>query len=304
MKKILALIFVLAMAAALPVRAASGDKIPDYIRIYIDGKSVKESKKIDLMQKSTLKLTARTFPSSASKSVKWYSNDESIASVTSSGTVTAHKVGECRIYVCSKVKSSIKTYIMLNVTRYMRRPDKISVEPEKGAVFKTGNTVGFNVRFYPDDTTERRIKWSVSGGNASISQSGKVTIYNRGTVRVRAYADSADCFSEYTFEATYGDSHFKEIGECFNILESRSIVFSFDEEISAPSVQGNIFASTAPDGNGAEIKLKTECSGGLIKVSPETVWIKGINYIFVCENLSDKNGNKLGENLKYKINVR
>lgn len=305
MKRILSFLLIFVLMFSFSAYAADDDaRIPEYLRIYIDGDSVKEGKEIDLMEKSTLKLTAKTFPSSASDGVKWYSSDEDIATVSSSGVVTALEEGQCRIYARSSVKSSRKTYITLNVTVYIRYPDKITLEMEKNTVLETGNKVKFNVNFYPEDTTETRLHWMIIGGNASVSQNGEVTILNKGKVTVRVYSDNLKCSAEYTFDAKYRDNHFEEIGECFNLADNRSIVFTFDKDVNIQSAINNIFSSVSADGNGALTEVFVTVEGKTVKVTPKTVWNKGENYIFIRENLMDINGVKLNKNIKYKVNAR
>ena len=305
MKRILSFLLIFVLMFSLSAYAADDDdRIPEYLRIYIDGDSVKEGKEIDLMQKSTLKLTAKTFPSSASDGVKWYSSDEDIATVSSSGVVTALEEGQCRIYVRSSVKSSRKTYITLNVTEYVRYPDKVTLDMEKDAVLETGNTIKINAKYYPEDTTERRLHWMIIGGNASVTQDGEVTILNKGKVTVRVYSDDLKCSAEYSFDAKYKENHFNEVGECFNIANNRSIVFTFDENVNISSAVNSIFSSSSADGNGALTEVFVSVEGKTVKVTPKTVWNKGDNYIFIRETISDINGVKLNKNIKYKMNVR
>ena len=305
MKRILSFLLIFVLLFSLTSYAATDeDRIPDYLRIYIDGDSVKEGKEIDLMQKATLKLTAKTFPSTASNGVKWYSSDEDIATVSSNGVVTALEEGQCRIYVRSSVKSSRKTYIALNVTEYVRYPDKITLEMEKNAVLETANTIKFNVKYNPEHTTEKRLHWMIIGGNASISQNGEVTISNKGKVTVRVYSDNLKCSAEYTFDAKYRDNHFEQVGECFNLANNRSIVFTFDEDVNIQSAINNIFSSVSADGNGAGTEVNVSVSKNTITVTPKIVWNKGENYIFIRENLIDTNGVKLNKNIKYKVNAR
>ena len=305
MKRILSFLLVFLLLFSLSAVAATDeDRIPDYLRIYIDGDSVKEGKEIDIMQKSTLKLTAKTFPSSASNGVKWYSSDEDIATVSSDGVVTALEEGQCRIYVRSSVKSSRKIYITLNVTEYIRYPDKITLEMEKDAVLETGNTIKFNVKYYPEDTTEKRLHWMIIGGNASVTQSGEVTIHNKGKITVRVYSDNLKCSAEYTFDAKYRDNHFEQVGECFNLADNRSIVFTFDKDVNIQSAVNNIFSSVSANGNGTLTDVWVTVNEKTVTVSPKTAWKKGENYIFIRDKLLDENGNTIGTNLKYKLNVR
>ena len=305
MKRILSFLLMFVLLFSLTSYAATDeDRIPDYLRIYIDGDSVKEGKEIDLMQKSTLKLSAKTFPSSASNSVKWYSSDEKIATVSSSGVVTALEEGQCRIYVRSAEKSSRKTYITLNVTEYVRYPDKVTLDMEKDAVLETGNTIKINAKYYPEETTERRLHWMAIGGNASVTQDGEVTILNKGKVTVRVYSDNLKCSAEYSFDAKYNQGHFEQIGECFNLAEERSIVFTFDADVNIQSAVNSIFSSVSADGNGALTEILVRVNGKTVTVTPKIAWKKGENYIFIRENLMDINGVKLNKNIKYKVNVR
>lgn len=307
MKRILTFLLMFMLIFSLKIYAATDDddeRVPDYLKIYIDDESVKEGKETDLMRTATLKLKARTFPSSASDSVKWYSTDEDIATVSSSGVVTAVDEGQCRIYVRSSERASRKTYITINVTEYIRYPDKLTLEVEKGTVFETGKSIKFNVKFYPNDVTETRLHWIVIGGNASVNQNGEVEIHNKGKVIVKAYSDDLKCFAEYTFEAKYSETHFEDIGECFNIPDNRCIVFTFDEEVNALSAVNSIFSSSSKDGNGDVTECYITVSGNILKVTPKTVWNKGENYIFIRDSLSDISGVKLNKNMRYKLNVR
>lgn len=305
MKRILSFLLLFLMLFSLTTYAATDeDRIPDYLRIYIDGDSVKEGKEIDLMQKSTLKLTAKTFPSTASNGVKWYSSDEDIATVSSSGVITALEEGQCKIYARSSVKSSRKTYITLNVTEYIRYPDKVTLEMEKDAVLETGNTVKFNVKYYPEDTTEKRLHWMIIGGNASVNQDGEVTIQNKGKVTVRIYSDDLKCSDEYTFDAKYRENHFEQIGECFNVSANRGIIFTFDENVNIQSAVNNIFSSVSAEGNGALMDVYVTVNEKTITVTPKLGWNKGENYVFIRENVMDINGVKLNKNIKYKVNAR
>ena len=169
---------------------------------------------------------------------------------------------------------------------------------------ETGNTVKFDVKYYPEDTTEKRLHWVAIGGNATVNQDGEVTILNKGNVTVRIYSDNLKCSAEYTFEAKYNENHFREIGECFNVSDNRSIIFTFDEEINAASVINSVFSSDSKDGNGALTEVDVTVDGKNVKVTPKTVWGKGENYIFIRENLLNISGEKYGKNVKYKLNVR
>ena len=66
----------------------------------------------------------------------------------------------------------------------------------------------------------------------------------------------------------------------------------------------NIFATTDESGNGEKIKISVKTEGKKISVSPVESWPEGDVYIFIKESLFDINGNRLGRNVKYKLNIR
>ena len=108
---------------------------------------------ITVMQNTTQKLTVRAYPERANANVRWYSTDGTIATVDEKGNVTGVGIGSCKIYAVSKMSSTKKDVVTVNVTRYVRNPDRISFVPAEGSVFKTGNTVELIPTFYPEDTT-------------------------------------------------------------------------------------------------------------------------------------------------------
>ena len=70
------------------------------------------------------------------------------------------------------------------------------------------------------------------------------------------------------------------------------------------SAVNNIFSSVSADGNGALTEVFVTVEEKTVKVTPNTTWNKGENYIFIRENVMDINGVKLNKNIKYKLNVR
>ena len=78
----------------------------------------------------------------------------------------------------------------------------------------------------------------------------------------------------------------------------------FDSEANWSSAYANIFATKDESGNGEKIGINIEASGKKIVVSPQEGWPEGAVYIFMKESMYDKSGNRLGKNLKYKLNIR
>lgn len=271
------------------------------ISIMYKDKEVKDN--FEVMEKETVAFSIDVSPASAGKSVKWRSSDEDIATVDDNGKVTGVHTGTCKIYATSRVNSSRRDTVTIKVTKYVRYPDRISLSFAPETVFETGNTVQFTPIFYPEDTTERTVKWQVSG-NGKIDQNGHLEIYDRGEITVKVYSANWKQSAEYTFTASYSRDHFSTIGETFNVMPDRAIEISFDADVNIASAMDNIFASTDQSGNGEKLELNVLADKSCISVRPVGEWPKGMVYIFIKEKLSDVNGIQIGKSLRYKFNVR
>ncbi len=257
----------------------------------------------EVMESTTVQFSIKASPTSASKKVKWRSSNTRIATVDSNGKVTGVKKGSCTIYATSTVNSSKKDSIKVVVTDYVKYPDRITVTPQEDAVFETGNSVQFKAELYPNDITEYDVIWKVTGG-ANITQGGLLQITDGGEITVKAYSSNNKIFGEYKFNATYSKEHFSLVGSAYNLMNDRVIEMYFDTNVSAWSAVTNIFATTDENGNGEKIKLSVKTNGKKITVSPMETWPEGDVYIFMKSSLCDANGNWLGKNLKYKLNIR
>lgn len=78
----------------------------------------------------------------------------------------------------------------------------------------------------------------------------------------------------------------------------------FDDEVGARSAMTNIFATAEKYGNGERLNISVKTNGKKITVAPTDTWPEGDVFIFVKGALCDVNGNELGKNLKYKLNIR
>lgn len=277
------------------------DSVLKNIYITYDGEIVKD--KLEVMETTTVQLSIKPSPSTASKKVKWRSSNKNIATVDSNGKVTGIKKGNCTIYATSTVNSSKKDSVIIDVTDYVKYPDKIIVSPHTETDFKTGNTIFFIATLYPESTTEKEIFWEVDGG-AVIAQDGLLTIYDSGEISVKAYSSNYKTFGEYKFNAVYSDEHFKLIGTSHNLLNDKKIEIYFDSDVNTYSAATDIFATAESSGNGEQVEIVVKTTGKKILISPKTKWPDNVVYIFIKDSLYDIRGNQLGENLKYKLNIR
>jgi len=273
-------------------------------RLYITLDNEDADSKMELMKTKTLKLGIRTVPEKGNKNVKWRSSDTRIAKVSEDGVVTAVKEGECKIYATSKSDSSVSDIINLTVVEYKKYPERITIEPLDKTEFETDKLIKFNAAIYPEDTTEREVKWYVYGGNANIDQNGYVRINDAGEITVRAYGADYKVSAEYKFTAKYSNSYFEKIGQAYNIPKSREIVITFDSDVNQSGLYQNIFATDDEAGNGEKIKLNIGVEGNTVRVLGADEWKSGKHYLFIKKSLYDRFGNQLGKNIKYEFNVR
>ena len=257
----------------------------------------------EMMEKESVVFGIKTYPSSGNKGVKWRSSNPNIALVEQNGKVSALRSGTCTIYASSSENKSVSDSVTLNVTDYVKYPDRITVTPQEGARFETGNKIRFTATLYPDETTEREIYWYAIGG-ASIDRNGVLTITDKGEIRIYACSQDYKTVGEYTVYAAYSNDHFRLYGAEYNLPMDRSVVIRFDSAVNYISACNSIFASSDETGNGERIDLLIDVDGNTVTVSPSHLWDTGNVYIFIKGSLSDINGNSLGQCVKYKLKVR
>ena len=102
----------------------------------------------------------------------------------------------------------------------------------------------------------------------------------------------------------YEEDYFLLSGEIYNLRNDRGIEMYFDASVNLTSLENNIFVSSDDSGNGNRIDVYIRANSNVVSLSPMYVWPEGEVYIFVKEDICDVNGNRLGQNLKYKLNVR
>ena len=102
----------------------------------------------------------------------------------------------------------------------------------------------------------------------------------------------------------YEEDYFLLSGEIYNLRNDRGIEMYFDASVNLTSLENNIFVSSDDAGNGNRIDVYIRANSNVVSLSPMYVWPEGEVYIFVKEDICDVNGNRLGQNLKYKMNIR
>lgn len=133
----------------------------------------------------TLELTVTIAPDDArNKTVTWSSSDETVATVSQEGTVTAVKAGEATITAATNDGTELTASCKITVTPKLAtsiKLDKERLEMEAGATETLKATV------LPEDAGDRTVTWSSSDETvATVSHEGTVTAVKAGEATITA----------------------------------------------------------------------------------------------------------------------
>lgn len=257
---------------------------------------------LEIMAGEKLTLAAKSYPQTESAKVRWRSDDRDIASVDENGVVTANKEGTCKITATSRVNTFKTDTVIVKVTKFVMYPEKLTITLPEDAVFETGSTIRLGCSFYPENTSQRGLYWTVTGG-ALIDQSGRLTLNDKGKITVRVYSEDRRVSGMYEFECRYSSVHFKEQGALFNLSKTVAVRLKFDNFVSMESAQNNLFANTAPDGNGVDIPIAVTVKDNIVTVSPKEQWSDEC-CIFIKPTLESVSGETVSEGIRVRLKTR
>ena len=152
---------------------------------------------LEITEGETAQLKATISPDDATnKEVEWSTSDSKIATVDSTGKITAVAPGEATITV--KTKDGGKTATCkVAVNANVIEATGIAVEPATQEI-KEGQTLNLTVKFLPEGAVSKPVSWrstndevaTVSGGTVTAIKAGKTKIFARvdGT-EIEAFCD-------------------------------------------------------------------------------------------------------------------
>lgn len=125
----------------------------------------------DMAARSTLQLSAVTYPVTAGVDVTWKSSNAKVASIDAGGKITCLRAGTVTITATAKDGSGEKASFKLTVVKRMK-----DLTLERG-IIAGGKSLTLKPVITPADTTNKKLSWSVSENEAGIriSSSGKLT---------------------------------------------------------------------------------------------------------------------------------
>ena len=140
----------------------------------------------------SVQLKGSAYPSNAEdKDISWETSDSSIATIDSSGKLSAIAAGT----VVISAKTSRGTTTKYNVTVKEVEAESISIEGKAEEII-IGEKIVLSVVFTPENTTYKDVEWKVDGENlVSIDEKGNLTAVAVGkTTVVAAHKDLTDSF--------------------------------------------------------------------------------------------------------------
>ena len=161
------------------VTADGGYSASCEVKVVIPVTSVTISPKTKTVEAGTnFRITESVAPTNATiKTVTWTSSNESVATVSSNGVVTAVAGGTARI-TCKTDNGGLTDYCDLTVTQ---KVSGVSVEPKTVSIYKTQTTT-LTASVLPSTATNKAVTWSTNNKDvAVVSSSGVVTGVSNGT---------------------------------------------------------------------------------------------------------------------------
>lgn len=142
---------------------------------------------VNITDGKTSQMTATVLPVNASnKAILWSVSNESIATISDKGLVTAKANGTVTITATANDGSLVKGTLVLTVSGVVQQVATITVTGNNVAV---GQTTQLTATVLPANAENKNVSWSVSDETvASISSSGLLTAKKSGTVTVTATA--------------------------------------------------------------------------------------------------------------------
>jgi len=169
-----------------PVSAAD-ERISDTSKITAESvpvTSVVLSKtKLSLTVEDTQRLTAAVMPRNATdKSVTWESTDPSVATVNSSGLISAKGEGKTTIIVKTNDGEKVDT---CEVTVKAIHPTRVSLNKSSMILYQGGGMEKLIATVSPSNATDKSVTWESSDDDvAQVSSEGVITPVGLGTVTI------------------------------------------------------------------------------------------------------------------------
>lgn len=134
----------------------------------------------------TLQLTAAPSPAGSNSSVKWATNNSSVATVSASGLITAKAVGTVKIMATSTANSKVSTTRTLAV-RDTKTVTSVEIQSDSSTLY-VGGSLNLDASVLPT-TAPQSVSWSSNNAAvATVSDSGVISGKSPGSATITAKA--------------------------------------------------------------------------------------------------------------------
>ena len=141
----------------------------------------------DMATGTRFNLSATPYPANADTRVTWTSSNRQIATVASSGVVTAHKRGVVTLKATSRSNRSVSDTFVVRIVN-STLPDQIVLSRSSLSLYRF-ETAQLTALVLPASASKRGIAFKSSqGGVASVSQTGLITAKKAGTAVITCYS--------------------------------------------------------------------------------------------------------------------
>lgn len=155
----------------------------------------------DLTIGETVQLSATVSPSNATrKDITWSSSKSSVATVSSSGLVTAVSEGTTTITATADGKNGTCS---ISVTKAYVAVAEVKFEKTELSLFE-GDEATLTASVLPEDATDKTINWSSSDNSIATIESGKVKAIKEGSATITASAGAVKAECKVTVSMKYG----------------------------------------------------------------------------------------------------
>ena len=240
--------------------------------------------KIDVKKGKTYQLKATVYPTNTTnKKLTWTSDDSSIATVNSSGKITAKSAGTTTIWVSTANGKTAKCVVNVQVLAV-----NLNIIPD-AITLKEGQSKQLKAVVSPIDTTER-VKWHSSNPKiAKVDQTGKVTSLKSGETVIYATTDSLDYWAGCNVRVKKAATNSGNISVSKTVIKKVSALKKKKALIKYKKVKGasNYQVQYSMKKNFAGAKTKT-AKGNSLKVSGLKVKKKYYFRVRVCKKVNGK----------------
>ena len=240
---------------------------------------------LTLEKDQTAVLTATVAPDNATdKTVTWSSSEETVATVSSDGTVTAIGAGEATITVTTKDGNKTAT-CTVTVTKDTETVAVTSVSLDKTSLtLEKDQTAVLTATVAPDNATDKTVTWSSSEETvATVSSDGTVTAIGAGEATITVTTKDGNKTATCTVTVTDSSSKPNELPE---ELKGAENVQQPKEDMKYDRYNNVTLSTSIPTDGGKEVIVNLGGTAPAGKfVSDDTVFAQQINgdYTFVLK---------------------